>query len=341
MSAPAMVDAMKQVATKSGQNRAVVQGHGVFNPRVKVTEDGRIIFNRTKAGTTEFPNLQFWDYVKRELDHKAFSKSGGDDPALLKQLSRQLRDELDSVVPEYAKVRADAKRFFDADNAYEAGQKFVMLNDDLSMAKKTISGMSEAEKKLFRQGFAMELRNNVMRMSEGRNTLLSRVFNSPMAMRKIRLALGQAQAKKLEAFLHAEHAMQATHKALQGSDTKRNFSDAAMAGGGYWMATGDLTGASQAALVGFFTRRAGRKASQLLNQKLANEVTDLLLSPDPAALEKLAKRANQNNRILIALRKFEVPTALGWGLSKCSATSTNDLARVPACSTIRLNQCPL
>ena len=68
---PMFADAMRRAAT-TGQDRAIPDGFGSFNPRVSISQDGRISFNQAKAGGSPlYPDLQYWDYVKRNLDDVA------------------------------------------------------------------------------------------------------------------------------------------------------------------------------------------------------------------------------------------------------------------------------
>jgi len=70
MGSPTFEDAMKR-AVSTGKDRAIAEGYGAFNPGVTV-ENGLIKFTKTKpTGVPQYPNLQYWDSVKRELDSMA------------------------------------------------------------------------------------------------------------------------------------------------------------------------------------------------------------------------------------------------------------------------------
>lgn len=64
--------AIKRVVEGRGRDRAIAQGFGAFNPPFRVTQDGRIekLVN-PRTGVPGYPNIQFWDYVKREADSLA------------------------------------------------------------------------------------------------------------------------------------------------------------------------------------------------------------------------------------------------------------------------------
>ncbi len=61
---PAVRHAM-QNAVDRGRDRAVAEGMGAFNPGVTF-ENGIMQFGRGK-GAPPYPNMQYWDYVQREL----------------------------------------------------------------------------------------------------------------------------------------------------------------------------------------------------------------------------------------------------------------------------------
>jgi hypothetical protein len=101
MGSPDVVQAMKAAAEK-GKSRAVADGFGAFNPGVKVTDDGRVLFQSGKNGAPTYPNIQFWDYTYRELRDagKAAYRAGrNDEGSYLSSLAKQMRTELDTAVP--------------------------------------------------------------------------------------------------------------------------------------------------------------------------------------------------------------------------------------------------
>jgi hypothetical protein len=91
-------------------------------------QSGNVAFRRGPNGVPTYPNLRFWDYAKRALDDAAnAARRGGrnEEASTLSALSRQMRAELDRLVPSYARARSTAAAFFGAENALEAGQNFV------------------------------------------------------------------------------------------------------------------------------------------------------------------------------------------------------------------------
>lgn len=101
----AVKNAMTQAVDEWGDD-AIADGFGAANPRAIV--EGDILKFRT-GGMPAYPNLQFWDYTKRNLDRAAnIAASAGDNAKArtLGNIARQLRTELDEIVPgKYAQAR--------------------------------------------------------------------------------------------------------------------------------------------------------------------------------------------------------------------------------------------
>ena len=87
-------------AITSGRDKAAKDGFGAFNPGVRVTPDGRIVFGRSTTSPT-YPNIQFWDYVQRDLKDMATKVEGreNDKAATLNGLHHDLNAELDRLFP--------------------------------------------------------------------------------------------------------------------------------------------------------------------------------------------------------------------------------------------------
>jgi hypothetical protein len=114
-----------------------------------------------------FPNLQLWDYVARHLQDEARAAPIGSDRAgLLNDFARRIKNSLDAEVPEYKEAREGASRFFGAENALEAGQKF--LTSDLNQAKLGYQKFSPAEKSLFAEGFTSSLVDRIQKIADNR-----------------------------------------------------------------------------------------------------------------------------------------------------------------------------
>jgi hypothetical protein len=309
LGAPAVADAMRS-AVERGQNRAVVQGMGAFNPRVTV-ENGVVRFNRGANGAPAYPNLQLWDYTYRELrdaSQAAFRAGRNEEGGAMSNLAQTLRNELDTAVPAFGQARGVAASFFRAENALEAGQNFVAQNFGNREARAAIAQMRPLERQLFQDGFVSRFVEQV-RNSPDRRNVLNQIQNSPAAREKIQIALGPQRAAELETFLRVETAMDAARGAVQGnSTTARQLIEAGLAGGvGYGTATGDWNPQSvfTAAFVGGLARGAASRANQSIDQRVARRVADMLVSPDPSVLQRGMMLVARQPRYLDALRNAD------------------------------------
>lgn len=323
MSSPKVVDAMKAAST-SGKDRAVTEGYGAFNPAVKVTDDGRVIFNKGANGAPTFPNLQFWDQTRRELSQAAqkAAKSGAtEDAQVYGRLARQMNDELDNHVPSYAAARQGAAGFFGAEDALQAGVKFVSDSKiGLPEARAIMAKMSPAERRLFQDGFVDEYLRAVINKTGDNRDVLLKIANNPEARGKLELVMGREKMQMLEAKIRVEQMFDQVRKAVQGqSITAKRLYDLGMVGGaglsadgGYNMDPKEIAyGAVVAAL---------SSGGKRINAQVATKVVDMMLSRDPMVVEKGFKLISGNPKWLDALR--DADTKIGRVISEAAPTST-------------------
>lgn len=333
-SSPAVVAAMRNAAQR-GQDRAVTEGFGGFNPGVSVGPGGQVSFMRGKTGVPTYPNLQYWDYVKRELDDAANAarRSGrNEEAATVGGLAGQLRSELDNLVPAFAQARAGAAGFFGAGDALEAGAKFV---DDSGRfrnaeARQAIAKMAPAEKTLFAEGFADALMQRLREVGDRRSVVNQIFLTSPAAKERIEIALGPKAAKALEVQLRVENIMDMTRRALQGnSTTARQLVEAGLAGGavGAYQGGGDITSISAGAIIGAALRRGATK----IDERIARRVAERLASDDPQVLQEAIDMIGRSPQLLNALRSAEdqlgrvvIPSGVSRELSGSAPVAAGD-----------------
>jgi hypothetical protein len=266
MQAPEVQGALS-AALKRGRSRAVAE---------------RMPWNPTQR------TLQIWDYTKRELDSMAGVAARAGDKGraqVLSTLARDLRDELDRLIPEFKPARGGAAQYFGAEDALEAGQKFVNMTVDVGAARRAILKMSTAERQLFGEGFASALIDKVSRARD-RVNVVNTIYGSPKARQQIETALGSAKAKELEAFMRIEALMDLARGAVQGnSTTARQLAELGLAGGaGFAISGGNMFDPSAwlTALAIYGSRRGLGK----IDQRVATHVGKLLASNDPQALSR-------------------------------------------------------
>lgn len=309
LGAPAVADAMAAAVTK-GQNRAITQGFGAFNPRVTI-ENGVVRFNRGASGAPAYPNIQLWDYTYRELrdaGRQAFRAGRDEEGGALTNLAQTMRGELDRIVPEYGNARSVAARFFQAENALEAGQNFVLQNFGNREARQAIARMSPQERQLFQDGFVSRYIETIQKVPDRRNVVNS-IANSPQAREKLEIAVGPQRARELEAFLRVEGVMDLARNAVQGnSTTARQLIEAGLAGGvSGGAATGDYSPQNLLtfAVMGSVARGAAGKLNQRIDQRVARQVANMLTSNDPRVLQNGMRIVARSPRMLENLRSAD------------------------------------
>ena len=305
MQAPAVQQAVRGAMKKSG-NRAVIEGSGVIrNPFRDV--DGTLTM---KEGVT--PNLDFWNAVKIELDDMiGVSRRAGErsQAADLTQIKRLLVNKLDEAVPEYAAARAGAARFFEAEDALDAGKKFVSQNKDIREAAKAVKKMTPEERKAFAVGFSGELLEKMGNVRDRAN-VIDRVWGNPNARAKIELAIGKKRARELEQFARIETIMDKLRGAMGNSTTARQLQELGLAGGA-GVSAGYLTNDWQVGLMVGLGTRGARYAGDKVSEGVAKRVAKLLISEDPKDLQKAISLASNNPRFAKALQYIQT----GIGLS--------------------------
>lgn len=285
LSTPAVQQAM-QTAIEKGANASVLEGLGAFNPRVTF-EGGRLVFNR-RGGVPAFPDLQLWDYTQRALRDMALAAPRGSNEArVLNGLQRELLAELDRLVPEFGHARGVASQFFGASDALQAGEDFVRATRvggrrlrDPEVARQ-VARMSPEDRALFQYGFATELANAVRGTGDNRN-VVNAIASNLNARRRVEIALGRDGAEELQALLRLEGLIDRSRTAAMGNSlTSQNVHDlqTGVAGGigasfnpVYWIAGAILL--------------SGRHAAREIDQRVANQVAEMLTSTDPAVLRR-------------------------------------------------------
>jgi hypothetical protein len=320
MQAPAVQDAVRG-ATKTGANRAVSEGFRPTKSPFNVAADGTITPRVNPDGSQSIPSLQFWDHVKRNLDDtvgrllRSGEKSAAGDAITLRS---QLVNALDQASPSYAKARGTAAEFFGAQDAVEAGAKFVSARGKNADFQRVIDNMSPPERQLFAHGFASKLADTVNAVPDRQN-VLNKIYNSPDSREKVRMAMGLKNSAKLEAYLNVETAMEAVRKAVQGnSTTARQLAELGMAGGiggGInYIHGGSLT---SGAAVGAIMAGLARHGAIKIDARVAQKVGEMLASSDPGVYKKALAMTVMNKQlsnfiksIAPALTKGTVPLAV-------------------------------
>lgn len=303
-------DAARKAATNVN-DRAATEGFGRMNPPIRITEDGQVIFQRGGiTGPPAYPNLRFWDQIKRELDDQVTSLRGKGEfgqADTVRRIRDGMRDELDRLVPSYGEARGSAARFFRANDAAEAGENFArnLTSFPLEQASVQVRNMHPAERRVFRDAFMGELQDQVGR-SPDRADIVKRFFNTPDKRARASLALGSRRAQEIEAYLRMEGLQMVAKNAVQGnSTTARQLMDLGVAGaGGLVAGGGDYTDPKTMLVAGLLYggRVGGRNITRGRMEQWANETARLLMTGTQDAVNEAAARIAAQPGFMEALR---------------------------------------
>lgn len=319
MGSDMFTSAMKN-AVSSGKDRAIMEGYGAFNPGVTV-ENGLIKFTKTKPnGVPQYPNLQYWDAVKKELDGiaKMAKRSGDPRGDVAANMSRTLRAELDKAVPSYGNARGIAAQYFGESNALEAGQKLAGKKVDPKVIKDVMAKMKPDEKDLFREGYASDWAGRVIGDHADSRDITKAMFNSPNERERALAVFGPQGMQTMQTRMTLETIMDGARKAMGNSTTARQLIEAGLAGGalggyegyehgGLWGGlAGTAAGAGQAAFARKqFAQQISAGAGKLIGKvdaRTAKLVAELLTSNDPSKLQQGLRMAQKNQKIADGLR---------------------------------------
>jgi hypothetical protein len=287
-SSDAVATAMRAAASKA-RDEAVISGHGAMNPRVTFTKDGQVQFQRSPSGMPVFPDLQFWDLTRRELSDAARRAGPGTSEARrLNNFASALNAELDQVVPEYAAARQGAAGFFGAENALEAGEKFVGAGKRLGVdrARIALAQMSPQEQAMFRDAYLGREANRIAAIPD-RSNVVRRIRGSPAARDELSLVLSPQQDAELAQLLRVEGVMDRGREALQGnSTTARQLVELGLLGGA---GTGGIYGGynQDPWTMGLSAGAAALTAGgRRVNQNVMRHTAEILASQDPSRLAR-------------------------------------------------------
>ncbi len=283
-----LVKSAMQKAAQTVNSRSIAEGGGAMNVGVQF-DNGVMRFTRGDAGRTTYPNLQFWDEVKRNLGDfvgKAKRTGAKNEAAIGTQTVQRLRDELDQMVPEYKNARGIAAQFFKADNALEAGETFAKGRYDFNEVEKALAGMKPMERGMFQEGFVSGYLHKIAGTGDRRD-LAKILMGDANARRAFEVAMGKNGARQLEAFLHIEKVMEASKGALGNSTTAQQLKDAGAAGIITGLGGGALSGGyfdPTAAIMGALGKYGAGKVKSNIDNKFAQHIAAILTSKDPKAV---------------------------------------------------------
>lgn len=249
----------------------VIDGYGAMNPPIRVQNGGIL---RTGGGGLEtFPNIQYWDYVARDLAGKAqAARSAGNRQEAMRfgELERMIKTELDRLVPEFNAARASARGYFGQENAVEAG-RVAATRGRTEDTIPAFRAMNPAEQQGFRAGYVDPLIAQVQGGAQGTNK--ARPFTSDAFKTESQAMAPQVSGNQMNRAIEREQTMFGTRaEATGGSKTDMNLADQG----------------SQKVDVGLITSILGGDIAGI-GQKVLARATNVLNGYTPEVRERIVK----------------------------------------------------
>lgn len=301
MQSPTFRQAVKAAESRGADKAAVAGAKAVKSPFAFDANDVMTI-KTNPDGSRVLPSLAFWNQVKINLDRAiGIGQRAGDDISDLVGMKQKLVGALDAQVPAYAKARATAASYFGAEDALDAGKMFANKTRELPEARSAFGAMTPSEQKAFRVGFSSEIIDKI-KDARFRANVIDQAFGSPAKREMMEIVFGKAKARELEAYVRVEDLADKLRGAMGNSTTARQLMELGIgAGSGALLTGGDWKGAlGGAALV-----RGGRWITQRADAKVMQEVAKLLMSNDPAMVQKAIANASMSPKWMDALEGLE------------------------------------
>lgn len=313
MQSPSLRKAVADVPTRSA-DRGAVQGFKEIGNPFTMNSQGAYVLRQKADGTLVAPNLQFWDHVKRNLDSQiGTAQKGGDDTfaADLTAIKNKLTSELDTAVPAYKQARQGASGFFGADDALDAGRKFVNSPRSVPEVRQAFNAFNGTEKQAFATGYASELIDRI-KATNDRSNVINQVFKSQSARESMEMVLGAQKMKQIEAYVRVEDLADRLRGAMGNSTTARQLAELGIGAGAgaYGAYTGDWGSALTVGALTAGVTRGGRWLKNSANDKVLQQMANLLTKEHPQALIIAAQQAAIKPTYMRALEKLSEMLAI-------------------------------
>jgi hypothetical protein len=284
----------QSAASKAAELYAMEHGVRFQNPFIR-TESG--VF--TLRPGAQPPPLQFWDYMKRILQNSEnkFRMAGDTTEAhSIGQLNDRLIPELRDLVGGYGNVLDQGRRYFGRMDAFDAGSDFLghisplgTINPaNVNARVSAFNSYSQAEKEAFRTAIANHIKENpaqIARMFDRNNS----VFND-----RLRDVLGNDQfigiRNSVQAHRAASSLQNLVERAPRGVSPFQSGISVGVASN-FLLPIIQGAGVTPAALG--FTAAGLHHFTNVLRDRRARQLLDLLNSNDPATISRVIEAANR------------------------------------------------
>jgi hypothetical protein len=283
----------------------------VPNPNARVVQrevpsnvlgaDGRPIMRvetETENPTIRIPTMRGWDFIKRELDARVNQLySAGDTTAAqaVQETRNALRGQLATDNEAYGRALARYSDDSAALDAIETGRTLANARN-ADEARVAFGELDEGQRALARVGASREIGSRLDNMRAGQDKTLA--FDTPNMQGKMdTLSPDPVVRAVFDQRLDRERAMARANRQMQGgSNTYENFADASAVTDGVLskLSRGNVGGAAVEAagrMLGFIGR-----ATQGMNEDIAQRVGRYLLSASPDEIVRLTAAYEQAQR---------------------------------------------
>jgi hypothetical protein len=320
LSRPSVQRAMRK-ALSAKQEEEAIAGYGPMNTGgLRFTPDGRLQFHKGTSGVPIYPDLQYWDLVRRELSSEATQAKRKGATTVYRRLTdaaTKMNAELDAKIPEYAEARAGHAGLMGSKNALEAGRDLARSGTKAAQMPTTqlqrvLADMVPEQRQLLQDGYTHDLVRQV-RGSADRLNVLNKLNQSPTARERNQLILGSERAGQLETMLRIEAIMEQTRQNIQrypgaARQLKEIASAAAVGSGlGIYEQGWDFIHDPKAQIATLLTYGALRGRT-VINQRVANEVARLLTSNNLQEVQQGLQGVARNPQMLESLRSIGTNT---------------------------------
>ena len=288
-------------------------------PTGLLDQSGNPVMKTVQGSNPTYPNLSYWDQVKRSLDDQIGAAITGNQRDAVRRLTsvkNRLTDALDKAVPEYATARNAAADTFGASNSIEAGYNALKgmnafkIQDTLEALKK----MPANEQKLFAQGAAGYLKE----IAENNGpAAVVRMMDKPSISNRIRAAIGDQAADSIYGRAQSENLMAKTSalpaptpKVPSPMGTVAHMGIGAVGAPiaeavGHALWNGNVSPElAMTAIVGAAGGAALKGTMTFAEQRMAPKIMEMAASKDPETIRELGRLAQGNNAVRSVLDKL-------------------------------------
>lgn len=251
------------------------------------------------ATVRRVPDTRGWDYIKRAMDDiidgqtDPITKKVTNEGRIITGLKNKMLGEIDRLNPDYKAARQAYAGQAQLDEALEAGRDVFKSSPEAF--KRTVAGMTEAQKASARIGAAETLRAQIDAAGVTNNSVL-RIFSKPQQIRNLKTLFETPEKfAEFRKMIWAEARKRGTYEAVKNnSSTVRQAADMAEAGGlqeGFDTMKTVASGRPVAAALQFVGSRLRMLGG--MTPQVADEISKRLLSSSPEVRARITQELQQ------------------------------------------------